>query len=156
VDEDDLGAAELKAVCEAARQRVSCGGSSWGDSDELAGSNGGDNDSEEDAVDTTPEEAQLCLYLCSALFCLHAFCSLLLAALVLGLRFLSLYFGYTSLVMHWTSTIALQHHVGSVACLIMVDTIYKSGRLHNRYPGVARVIRGNYGEALGPLFGLTA
>ncbi|DBB04114.1 TPA: hypothetical protein ACH3X1_013164 [Trebouxia sp. C0004] len=56
VNEDDLGAAELQAVCAAARKHVSWGGNNCGDSEELAGSNG-DIDMEEDAVDTTPEEA---------------------------------------------------------------------------------------------------
>ncbi|DBA94022.1 TPA: hypothetical protein ACH3X1_001674 [Trebouxia sp. C0004] len=49
VNEDDLGAAELS-------KHVSCGGNNCGDSEELAGLNG-DIDMEEEAVDTTPEEA---------------------------------------------------------------------------------------------------
>jgi len=56
VDADDLGAAELEAFCAAARKHAICGGGSCGDSEELAGLNG-DIDMEEDAVDTTPEEA---------------------------------------------------------------------------------------------------
>ncbi|DBA73987.1 TPA: hypothetical protein ACH3X1_010813 [Trebouxia sp. C0004] len=56
VNEDDLGAAELGAVCAAARKHVSCGGDNCGDSEELAGLNG-DIDMEGEAVDTTPEEA---------------------------------------------------------------------------------------------------
>ncbi|DBA96087.1 TPA: hypothetical protein ACH3X1_001583 [Trebouxia sp. C0004] len=56
VNEDDLGAAELGAVCTAAHKHVSCGRNNCGDSEELAGLNG-DIDVEEDAVDTTLEEA---------------------------------------------------------------------------------------------------
>ena len=49
---------------------------------------------------TTPEEA----YTCALPFSdLHAFCSLLLAA-CFWVCFLSSYFGYASLMMHWTST----------------------------------------------------
>ena len=56
MSEDDLGAAELEAVCAAARKHVICGGNNCDDTEELAGLNG-DIDMEEDAVDTTPEEA---------------------------------------------------------------------------------------------------
>jgi len=40
VDEDDLSANELEAVCAAARQRLSNDGSNCGDSEELAGLDG--------------------------------------------------------------------------------------------------------------------
>ncbi|DBA76345.1 TPA: hypothetical protein ACH3X1_010056 [Trebouxia sp. C0004] len=56
VNEDDLGAAELGAICAAARKHVSCGGNNCGENEELADLNG-DIDMEQDAVDTTPEEA---------------------------------------------------------------------------------------------------
>ena len=56
MDEDYLSADELEAVHAAACQRLSHGGSSCDDSEELAGLDG-DIDVEDDAVDTTPEEA---------------------------------------------------------------------------------------------------
>ena len=56
MNQDDLGAAELEAVCAAAHKHALCGGNNCGDSEELAGSNE-DTDMEKDAVGTTPEEA---------------------------------------------------------------------------------------------------
>lgn len=53
---NNLGAAELEAVCATASQHVACGGSSCGDIEGLAGSHS-DIDMEKDAVDTTLEKA---------------------------------------------------------------------------------------------------
>jgi len=56
VDEFDRSAYEQEAICAAAHQRLSHGGCSCDDSEELAGLDG-DIDMEDDAVDTTPEKA---------------------------------------------------------------------------------------------------
>ncbi len=76
----------LGAVRAAARQHVSCHGTSCDDSKELAGLNG-EVYTEEDAVDT---RRNLCLYLCSALFLLAGVLQSVPCCLVLGPCCLSL------------------------------------------------------------------